>query len=130
MQQYFAFRQKRAIPSQRQRRSSSAGRFNINAPDTVWFQAKLAVKDNKLIAIRVPESESSSATQTSPRYPARPANRCASPDPVDFYICRTRHRSSLGSSQASNSGSKSPSRPKARLARCNSLLKTMAYGNR
>ena len=38
--------------------------FSIRAADTVWFQAKLAVKENKLIAIRVPESDTSVATQT------------------------------------------------------------------
>lgn len=64
----------------------TAPRFNINAPDTVWFQAKLAVKDNKLIAVRVPDPESSSATQTVAAAPGIPCDQMRLSEPVDFYI--------------------------------------------
>jgi hypothetical protein len=60
--------------------------FNINAPDTVWFQAKLAVKDNKLIVVRTTESESTSATQTVSAPPSAPCDQMRLSKPVDFYI--------------------------------------------
>ena len=60
--------------------------FNVNAPDTVWFQAHLAVKDNKLIAIRVPESESSAATQSVSAAPGSACDQMRLTAPVDFYI--------------------------------------------
>ncbi|HEY1576712.1 MAG TPA: hypothetical protein VGF82_06520 [Terracidiphilus sp.] len=64
----------------------SASRFNINAPDTVWFQAKLAVKDNKLIAIRVPDPENSSNTESVAAPPGMPCDQMRLAQPVDFYI--------------------------------------------
>jgi len=64
----------------------SAPRFNINAPDTVWFQARLAVKDNKLIAIRIPDAENSSATQSIAAPPSVPCDQMRLAQPVDFYI--------------------------------------------
>jgi hypothetical protein len=60
--------------------------FSIRSADTVWFQAKIAVKDNKLIAIRVPESETSSLTQTVAAWPAAPCDQMRLSQPVDFYI--------------------------------------------
>lgn len=61
-------------------------RFNVSAPDTVWFQATLAVKDNKLIVIRAPESESTTATQTVGASPGVPCDQMRLSEPVDFYI--------------------------------------------
>jgi uncharacterized membrane-anchored protein len=60
--------------------------FNINAPDTVWFQARLSVKDNKLTAIRVPESQSSNSTQNVSAAPGAPCDQMRLAVPVDFYI--------------------------------------------
>jgi len=60
--------------------------FNINAPNAVWFQAKLAVKDNKLIAIRTPESESTTETQNVAAAPGAPCDQMRLSNPVDFYI--------------------------------------------
>ncbi len=67
--------------------------FSIRSANTVWFQAKLAVKDQKLIAIRVPESDASIA---DPDVAAR--SRCIlRPDaPLRagrFLYSRARHRS-------------------------------------
>lgn len=64
----------------------SGPRFNVNAPDTVWFQAKLAVRDNKLIAIRVPEQESSTSTQSVSAVPGSACDQMRLSVPVDFYI--------------------------------------------
>jgi hypothetical protein len=64
----------------------TAARFNISSPDTVSFQAKLAVKDNKLIAIRVPDPGSSSGTQTVAAAPGIACDQMRLAEPVDFYI--------------------------------------------
>ena len=55
--------------------------FSVRAANTVSFQAKLAVKDNKLIAIRVPESELHRERRRSLAVPARHATRCDSRSP-------------------------------------------------
>jgi uncharacterized membrane-anchored protein len=60
--------------------------FSIRSADTVWFQAKLAVKGNKLIAIRVPESDTSSPTQTIAGNPGASCEQMRLSQPVDFYI--------------------------------------------
>ena len=60
--------------------------FSIRAADTVWFQAKLAVKDNKLIAIRVPESDTSMATQTIAGSSGSSCDQMRLAQPVNFYI--------------------------------------------
>jgi uncharacterized membrane-anchored protein len=60
--------------------------FSINAPDTVQFQAQLSVKDNKLTAIRVPESQSSNSTQNVSAAPGAPCDQMRLAEPVDFYI--------------------------------------------
>jgi hypothetical protein len=60
--------------------------FSIRSADTIWFQAKLAVKDNKLIAIRVPESDTSTATQTIAGNPGASCEQMRLSQPVDFYI--------------------------------------------
>ena len=60
--------------------------FSIRAADTVWFQAKLAVKDNKLIAIRVPDSDTSMATQTIAGNSGSSCDQMRLAQPVNFYI--------------------------------------------
>ena len=60
--------------------------FNVNAPDTLWFQARLGVKDNKLIATRVPESGSSVTTQSVSASPGSACDQMRLSVPVDFYI--------------------------------------------
>ena len=64
----------------------SSPNFNITAPDTVWFQARLAVKNNKLIAIRVPESQSTTSAQNVSAPPGSPCDQMRLSEPVDFYI--------------------------------------------
>jgi len=64
----------------------STPRFNINSPDTVRFQAQLAVKDNKLTAIRVPDSATTTGTQSVAAAPGAPCDQMRLADPVDFYI--------------------------------------------
>jgi hypothetical protein len=61
-------------------------RFNINARDTVWFQAKLAVKENKLMAIHVPDPDSASGSQRVAAQPGTPCDQMRLAEPVDFYI--------------------------------------------
>jgi hypothetical protein len=61
-------------------------RFSIHSPESVWFQGNLTVKNNRLIAIRVPESDRNWAAQ---RVVANPGNSCDQmrlSEPVDFYI--------------------------------------------
>ena len=60
--------------------------FNINSPSTVWFQATLAVKDNRLIVIRVPESDNTTGTQAVIAQPGASCNQMRLAQPVDFYI--------------------------------------------
>jgi hypothetical protein len=64
----------------------SSPTFNVNAPETVWFQARLAVKDNKLLAIRVSDSQDSAATQTVGAPPGAACDQMRLSEPVDFYI--------------------------------------------
>jgi uncharacterized membrane-anchored protein len=64
----------------------SSPTFNVNAPDAVWFQARLSVKDNKLTAIRVPESESSTSTENVSAPSGAPCDQMRLSQPVDFYI--------------------------------------------
>ena len=60
--------------------------FAIRSANSVWFQAKLAVKDHKLIAIRVPESDTSGQTQSVVAWPGAPCERLNLSKPVDFFI--------------------------------------------
>lgn len=60
--------------------------FSIRSANTVWFQARIAVKDNKLIAIRVPESDMSPGTQTIAGWPGMSCDQMSLSMPVDFYI--------------------------------------------
>lgn len=60
--------------------------FSINAPQPVWFQAKLVVKDHRLTVIRVPDSESTTGTQTVTAASGTPCDQMRLSQPVDFYI--------------------------------------------
>ena len=60
--------------------------FSIRAANTVSFQGKLAAKDNKLIAIRVPESDTTTPTQSVAAWPGVPCDQMRLTNPVDFYI--------------------------------------------
>jgi uncharacterized membrane-anchored protein len=60
--------------------------FSIRAANTVWFQARIAVKDNKLIAIRVPESDTSTPTQSVAAWSGAACDQMRITQPVDFYI--------------------------------------------
>ena len=64
----------------------SGNNFSIRAANTVWFQAKIVVRDNKLIAIRVPESDVTTPTQTVAAWPGAPCDQMNLSNPVDFYI--------------------------------------------
>ena len=61
-------------------------RFSIFAPDTVRFPAKLLVKENKLIALRIPDSDGQSAGQMVAAWPGAPCDTLRLVEPVDFYI--------------------------------------------
>jgi hypothetical protein len=60
--------------------------FSIRSANTVWFQAKIAVKDNKLIAMRVPESDATTATQSVAAWPGAACDQMRLANAVDFYI--------------------------------------------
>lgn len=60
--------------------------FNVNAQQAVWFQARLAVRDNRLTVIRVPDSETTTGTQTVTAPPGAPCDQMRLSNPVDFYI--------------------------------------------
>lgn len=60
--------------------------FNINAPNSLGFQAKLEVKDNKLTVIRIPDSGNSSGSQSVVASPGMPCDQMRLANPVDFYI--------------------------------------------
>ncbi|HEY2467693.1 MAG TPA: hypothetical protein VGI45_07615 [Terracidiphilus sp.] len=60
--------------------------FNVNSSQAVWFQAKLAVRDNRLTVTRVPDSGSTAGTQSVSAPPGAPCNQMRLADPVDFYI--------------------------------------------
>jgi hypothetical protein len=60
--------------------------FSIRSANTVWFQAKIAVKDNKLIAMRVPESDTTTATQSVAAWPGAACDQMRLANAVDFYI--------------------------------------------
>jgi hypothetical protein len=62
------------------------GQFSIWAPGNVQFPAKLTVKDDKLQAIRLPESDNSSATQMVAAGSGIACDAMRLVNPVDFYI--------------------------------------------
>ncbi len=67
----------------------SGNAFSIRSANALWFQAKIAVKDNKLIAVRVPESDTSTPTQTVAAWPGAPCDQMNLSTPVDFFISDT-----------------------------------------
>ena len=64
----------------------NGNKFSIRSADTVWFQAKIAVNDNKLTATRVPESDTSTPTQSVAAWPGQPCDQMRIANAVDFYI--------------------------------------------
>jgi hypothetical protein len=60
--------------------------FSVRSPETVQFQATLAVKDNKLIAIRLQDPENSNSGQTVAAWPGATCDALRLAEPVDFYI--------------------------------------------
>lgn len=64
----------------------NAPRFNVNSPDTIWFQARLAVKDNQLTVVRVADSQEDSATQSVAAPAGAPCDQMRLATPVDFYV--------------------------------------------
>ncbi len=65
---------------------NTGNRFNIWSPDTVRFPAKLAVKDNKLTAIRIPDSGNTTEGQQVAAWPQVSCDALRLVEPVDFYI--------------------------------------------
>ncbi len=65
-------------------------RFSVNAPGPVIFPAQIKVENNKLVAIRVPDTDAFSATPPgSQLVSATPGSSCDDlrlETPVDFYI--------------------------------------------
>ena len=61
-------------------------KFAIAAQQVLRFQAKLAVKDNKLIAIRLPENEDIPSGQTVNASPGSSCQNMRLEEPVNFYI--------------------------------------------
>jgi uncharacterized membrane-anchored protein len=61
--------------------------FTVNKDDTsVTFRAKLKVKDNKLLAIRIPEADLTSKGVNVTAWPGAPCDALSLDEPVDFYI--------------------------------------------
>ena len=65
---------------------NTGSRFNIWSAETVRFPAKLAVKDNKLTAIRIPDSGNKAEGQQVAAWPAVACDALRLVEPVDFYI--------------------------------------------
>jgi len=61
-------------------------KYIVNAPASIWFHAQLSVKDNKLIAIRLTESETSESTQAVSASSGASCDQMRLAEPVDFYI--------------------------------------------
>lgn len=61
-------------------------RYAVIAPQALHFQAKLAVKNNTLIAIRLPDSEDSSNGQSVGARPNSPCENLRLDEPVNFYL--------------------------------------------
>jgi hypothetical protein len=64
----------------------TGNRFNIFSPGTIQFPAKLAVKDNKLLAIRIPDADDATRGQMVAAWPDSPCDAMRLTEPVDFYI--------------------------------------------
>jgi hypothetical protein len=61
-------------------------KYAVMAPQAVHFQARLAIKDNKLVAIRLPDSEEASKGQAVGAWPNNSCENMRLVEPVDFYI--------------------------------------------
>ncbi len=61
-------------------------RYAIAAPQAVHFPAKLAVENNKLVAIRLPESDDNPAGQWVAAWPKSSCEDLRLDEPVNFYI--------------------------------------------
>jgi uncharacterized membrane-anchored protein len=60
--------------------------FHVNWQGAVYFRAKLKVKDNKLLAIRIPEADQSSKGVDVTAWPDSSCDAMRLDKPVDFYI--------------------------------------------
>jgi hypothetical protein len=60
--------------------------FSIRSPQAVQFAAKLEVEGNKLVAIRIPEGDSSSAGLMVEAAPGSSCDEMRLDAPTDFYI--------------------------------------------
>ena len=58
----------------------------IIAPQAFHFPAKLAVKDNKLVAIRLSDSDESPSSQMVAAWPGSSCENLRLDEPVNFYI--------------------------------------------
>lgn len=61
-------------------------KYAIIAPQAVHFPATLAVKDNKLVAVRLPDSDESSPGQMVAAWPGASCENLRLDEPVNFYI--------------------------------------------
>ncbi|HLY39798.1 MAG TPA: hypothetical protein VKR52_01245 [Terracidiphilus sp.] len=61
-------------------------KYAVISPQAIHFQATLAVKDKKLIAIRLPDSEDSSKGQSVGAVPDSSCENLRLDEPVDFYL--------------------------------------------
>ena len=61
-------------------------RFSINSAQAVRFPAKIKVENNKLIALRIPDSEIDSSGQMVAAWPGSSCENLRLDTPVDFYI--------------------------------------------
>jgi hypothetical protein len=64
----------------------TGGRFSIWSPGTIRFPANLEVKDNKLIATRIPETDGPPSGQEVAAFPGAACDTFRLVNPVDFYI--------------------------------------------
>ena len=64
----------------------ASSKFIVNAPRTIWFHARLSVKDNKLVATHLTESETSDSTQTVSASSGTSCDQMLLAEPVDLYI--------------------------------------------
>ena len=64
----------------------SSPKFTVNAPATIWFHARLSVKDNRLVATRLTESETSESTPNVSASSGASCDQMRLAEPVDFYI--------------------------------------------
>lgn len=60
--------------------------YAIAAPQTIRFPARLADKDNKLIAVRLPEGDNTPSGQIIDASPGSPCQNMRVDEPVNFYI--------------------------------------------